>query len=115
MKYNKTIVVAWMIEQGIPKPETEYKFHETRKWKMDFAWPDNWSGICVTIPIHRPVCLEVQGGIFIQGRHSRGAAMLKEWEKLNEVACMGYRVLYCQPKDLCTAEMAAIIKRALGI
>lgn len=123
MKYNKAIVVAWMTEQGIPRPETEYKFHETRKWKMDFAWPHNFSDTACFLDEKavayyttlKPVCLEVQGGIFIQGRHSRGAALIKEWEKLNEAACLGYRILYCQPSDLCTTDMANTIKRALGI
>lgn len=25
--------------RNIPEPEREYRFHETRKWRFDFAWP----------------------------------------------------------------------------
>ena len=57
--------------------------------------------------------LEVQGGIFIAGRHTRGAELLKEWEKLNTLASMGWRVLYCQPQDVCTTDMCELIGACL--
>lgn len=72
----------------ISQPAAEYKFHPSRKWRFDFAWPD------------RLLALEVQGGIWTSGRHVRGASLLKEWEKLNEAATLGWRVMYCQPQDL---------------
>ena len=102
MKYDKNIVNAWFKELGIPEPVYEYRFHPTRKWRMDMAWID------------QKVFLEVQGGIFVRGRHSRGAAMLKEWEKINTASSMGWRVLYCQPSDVCMIETADIIKLALN-
>lgn len=41
--------------------------------------------------------------------------MLKEWEKLNEAAALGWRVIYCQPDDLCTLATVDLIKRCLGL
>ena len=102
MKYAPKIVNAWFKEVGIPEPVYEYKFHPVRRWRMDLAW------------IEQKVYLEVQGGIFVQGRHSRGAAMLKEWQKINTASGMGWRVLYCQPKDLCTMGVSEIIRTAIG-
>ena len=101
--YNPTIVNAWLKEQGIPCPMYELTFALPRKWRFDLAWPG-----------HR-LALEVQGGIFAGGRHNRGAALLKEWEKLNEAAALGYRVMFCQPADLCTEAMAETLRRALAI
>ena len=101
MKYNKQIVSQTFKTCGLPKPVFEYRFHPVRKWRIDVAFPDS------------KVALEVQGGIFIQGRHSRGAAMLKEWEKLNALAGMGWRVLYCQPKDLLMSETIESLREAL--
>ena len=92
MKYNPQIVSAYYVQSGLPAPVFEHRFHHTRKWRLDIAWPDH------------KLAVEVQGGIFIQGRHSRGAAMLKEWEKLNALVVMRWRVMYCQPKDVCTIE-----------
>jgi hypothetical protein len=101
MKYDPQIVTAYMLDQGIPAPIYEYKFHPVRRWRFDLCW------------LPQRVALEVQGGIFVRGRHSRGAALLKEWEKLNTAAGMGWRVLYCQPRDLCTLETADFIRNAL--
>ena len=101
MKYNPDIVRAYFKTVKLSAPVFEYKFHATRKWRIDIAWPDN------------RLAVEVQGGIFVQGRHSRGAAMLKEWEKLNTLAGMGWRVLFCQPTDLCTDEVMGFIKLAM--
>lgn len=106
--YNPKIVTAFFREEGIPEPTYEWRFHSSRKWRFDLAWVlfyENWGNVKVAI--------EVQGGIWQGGRHNRGAAMLKEWEKLNEAAAMGWRILYCQPQDLCTVAFAQIIKRTL--
>lgn len=101
MKYNSGVVTAYLQDQNIPAPLYEYRFHPTRKWRFDLAWP-----------MHK-VAVEIQGGIFVAGRHSRGAALLKEWEKLNTAAMLGWRILYCQPKDICRADFAATIAGAL--
>lgn len=101
MKYNKGIVGAFYRDQGLPDPIFEYRFHDTRKWKFDICfWPNR-------------VAIEVQGGLFVQGRHTRGAALLKEYEKLNEAAKMGWRIIYLQPKDLCLTETVKLIKECL--
>src|ERR1019366_1704186 len=83
------------------KPTPEFRFDPKRRWRFDYAWPDF------------KVALEVQGGIFIQGRHSRGAALLKEWEKLNRAAELGWRILYCQPDNLLKTATLAQLKRTL--
>ena len=102
MKYNKDIVTGYLEQCGLPSPVFEHKFHPVRRWRFDLAW------------VEQKVALEVQGGIWTNGRHSRGAALLKEWEKLNTAAGNGWRMLYCQPKDLCTSEMADAIRSAIN-
>jgi hypothetical protein len=103
MKYQPAIVLAWFAQNEIPSPLLEHKFALPRKWRFDFAWP-----------AHK-VALEVQGGIWNGGRHSRGASLLKEWEKLNQAAIQGWRILYCQPKDLCTTAMIETLEAALNV
>lgn len=89
---------------GLPTPVAEYKFHPTRKWRFDWCWP---------LPEHR-LALEEQGGLFVQGRHTRGAALLKEHEKLNEAAAMGFRVLFVVPKELESVATLELLRRALA-
>lgn len=86
---------------GLPAPIDEFRFAAPRRWRFDFAWPEY------------NLALEIQGGIWIGGRHSRGATLVKEWEKLNTAAELGWRVVYCQPKDSAKPETIAMIKRAL--
>lgn len=62
-------------------PVREYKFHPTRKWRFDFAWPDE------------KVAVEIEGGIWGGGRHTRGSGYTKDCEKYNVAVVMGWRVL----------------------
>lgn len=116
MTYNPKIVLAYFKECGLPEPMLEYKFHEKRKWRFDFAWIGSTEiqSCGVTFRKAFGVSLEVQGGIFIQGGHNRGAALQKEHEKRNEAARLGWRILYVEPKDLCTQETVRLIKACLG-
>jgi hypothetical protein len=66
----------------IPEPVQEYKFHHTRRFRFDFAWPSVL------------IAAEVQGGQWVTGggRHQRGAHLDNEYEKLNLAAMGGWRV-----------------------
>jgi very-short-patch-repair endonuclease len=70
-----------VITPELPLPERQYKFHPTRKWPFDFAWPD------------RRLAVEVDGGTWSGGRHTRGQGYENDCEKLNEAAILGWTVL----------------------
>ncbi len=63
------------------KFQKEYKFHPKRKWRFDFADPAN------------KVAVEIDGGVFAGGRHTRGAGFRADCEKINAAAVLGWRVL----------------------
>lgn len=63
----------------LPLPTVEYRFHPTRKWRFDLAWPD------------RKLYVEVDGGTWVSGRHSRGAGYERDCEKLNAACLAGWR------------------------
>jgi very-short-patch-repair endonuclease len=95
------IFLAALAQAGIPAPVAEYKFHPIRKWRMDFAWPEH------------KVFLEVDGGLWVGGRHTRAPAMLKTWEKENTATTLGWRILRCQPRDVNKQETINLIQKAL--
>jgi len=66
---------------GLPEPSTELQFHATRKWRFDYAW------------LAERVAAEVDGGIWVKGRHTRGAGYERDCEKLNAAVLLGWRVL----------------------
>lgn len=88
--------------ERLPAPTTEYEFHHERKWRFDFAWP-----------AHR-VALEVEGGIWTEGRHTRGSGFLKDMEKYNEAARLGWRVMRCTPATLDTLSTVHLIADAIA-
>jgi len=103
MKYKPQIVSAWFAEIGIPAPEFEFRFDPVRKWRFDIAWPAN------------KIYIEVDGGIWVTGGHNRGAQIKKDWEKRNKATTMGWRGLWCEPKDLCIMDFSALIMESLGL
>lgn len=61
--------------------EQEYKFHPERKWRADFFITGT------------NILIEVEGGIWSGGRHTRGKGYLGDMEKYNAAAMMGFKVL----------------------
>jgi hypothetical protein len=111
-KHNPALVAAFFRSYGIPDPEFEYRFHETRKWRFDIAWPTQPEQNSIRKD-YGGVYLEVQGGIWMGGGHNRGAQMKKDWEKYNTATEMGWRPLFVEPCDLLKRETAEMIRRAL--
>ena len=87
---------------GLPHPEFEFRFAPPRRWRFDIAFP--------TLKI----ALEQQGGLFTGGRHVRGAALLKEYEKLNHAALFGWRVFFFSPGQIANGTAARFVARVLG-
>ena len=62
---------------GLPEPVAEYRFHATRRWRFDFAYPD------------LKLAVEIEGGIWRRGRHNRASGFVRDAEKYNEAAIAG--------------------------
>jgi len=77
--------------RGLPRPEREWKFDAKRRWRFDYAWPE------------KMVALEVEGGVWTEGRHTRGAGFVKDMEKYNRAAVLGWRLLRVTPDKLVSA------------
>lgn len=97
----RAAVVAVCAALDREAPETEYRFHDTRKWRFDFAWP------------LFKVAVEVNGGAFVQGRHTRGIGAVKDWEKLNTAQLAGWTVLQITPRQVTDGTLAALLREAL--
>lgn len=100
MKLNPNVIRAYFSQMGLPEPTTEHRFHPKRKWRFDYAWPDV------------RLALEVEGGVWTGGRHTRGSGFLGDMEKYNAAAAMGWRVLRCTPNTLLKLETVNTIKEA---
>ena len=61
--------------------EQEFYFHPERKWRADFHLVD------------KKILVEVEGGIWTGGRHTRGKGYLGDLEKYNAATMMGFQVI----------------------
>lgn len=87
----------------LPYATPEHKFHPTRRWRLDWAWVPN------------KIALEIDGGIWTYGRHTRAAGFLKDMEKMNEAALLGWLVIHVTPEEFKDGRAAALIDRAFGV
>ncbi len=102
LRAGKTYPVpALCREMGIPEPTAEVRFHPSRKWRFDWAWEA------------AKVALEIDGGLFANGRHTRGAGFRADMEKFNHAAALGWRVFRSEPEQLRIRNALALIRGAM--
>jgi very-short-patch-repair endonuclease len=77
----------WLNSEGIDFIP-EHRFNPDRRWRFDYAFPDLM------------IAVEIEGGVWIQGRHSRGMGMINDMEKYNWAVLHGWRVLRYTPQQL---------------
>ena len=99
---SSAIFIQYCQQMGLPKPVAEHRFLFGRRFRFDYAWPDH------------KVALEVEGGVWTGGRHTRGKGFLSDVFKYNEAAALGWLVLRCVPSDLLKHETISTIKRAIA-
>lgn len=75
-----------------------------KDWRFDFAWATH------------KVFVELQGGVWTAGRHSRGAGYTGDLEKLNSATLLGWRGLFFTTDMLKKDPMGCIdrVKLLLG-
>lgn len=83
---------------GIPEPVTEHVFAKPRRWRFDYCWPA------------QKVALEVEGAVWVRGRHTRGSGFLKDMEKYNRATMLGWRVVRCTPQTLTHPETLEMVR-----
>lgn len=79
----------------------EFKFHPKRRWRFDYA-----------IPEHK-IAVEVEGGVWTGGRHTRPQGFLGDIEKYNTATLMGWRVFRTTPDELLKTGTLILLKQAI--
>tara|TARA_Y100001938_G_scaffold150636_1_gene242562 strand:- start:2846 stop:3205 length:360 start_codon:yes stop_codon:yes gene_type:complete len=74
---------------GLPEiPIREYKFHPTRRWRFDLAFIDH------------KLAIEIEGGVWIRGRHTRGSGFISDMDKYNNAVLLSWYMLRFTPNDV---------------
>jgi very-short-patch-repair endonuclease len=109
----ETLLAVQLEQAGIPF-EPEYRFAPLRKWRADFA-------INAIVPRLKhtlgpaQLLIEIDGGAFVAGRHSRGTGVEADCEKQSAAAILGYRVIRVTPAQVDDGRALSWIRQALGL
>jgi len=82
--------------------EQEYQFHPERKWKADFHL------------VGKMILVEVEGGIWSGGRHTRGKGYIGDMEKYNAATMMGYQVIRFSTEQVKSGLAVQQIEKMVG-
>jgi hypothetical protein len=102
-RYDTAAYRAILRGWGLPEPTFEHTFAPPRRWRFDMAWP------------RQKVAVEIEGGLWVNGRHNRGAALVKDFEKRNAAAELGWRILWTTPDDITKSAFLDALKAALEL
>lgn len=97
----EAVFIAACKEHGLPVPQPEWRFHAVRRWRLDWAW------------INEKVALEIDGGAWNQGRHTRGKGFIADQEKSGQALLLGWKVFHCTPDDVQSGAVFALLRKAL--
>lgn len=87
--------------------QREFKFCSDRKWRADYRIESP------KVPCDFIALIEIDGGAFTQGRHTRGKGFVADTAKLNTASGMGYKVFRFTPDQVLRGEAKEFIKRWL--
>lgn len=93
------------LADDLPEPVREYRFDDNRKWRFDFAFVD------------ARVSVELEGGVWARGRHTRGRGFIGDCDKYNAAAASGWLVLRFTADHLHNdpIEVFGLIRRTLAL
>jgi very-short-patch-repair endonuclease len=86
-RLEERFLKLWRLAGG-PELEREYRFDPKRRWRADFAH------------LRTRCLIEVEGGIWVNGRHNRAAGFNADLEKYLEAGLSGWRVFRLGPDQI---------------
>lgn len=82
--------------------EQEFEFHQARKWRADFHL------------VGKKILVEVEGGIWSGGRHTRGKGYIGDMEKYNAATMMGFQVIRFSTDQVKSGHAIQQIEKMVG-
>lgn len=79
----------------------KYKFDPWRRWRFDFAF------------VKEKLAIEIDGGMWINGRHNRASGVIKGMEKQNVSEAAGWMVLHFTPEQVRDGSALAAVEKLL--
>lgn len=86
--FAKAAFIRALVAAGLPEPVLEHRFDARRRWQFDIAWPAAM------------IAVEIEGGMWVAGRHTSGAGFKADMEKYNRAVVLGWRLLRVSMDDV---------------
>ena len=98
---------AWVLEYKfaplVPSADGK-KLINVRRWAFDLACPT------------KLISVEVEGGLFVAGgRHGGARSVVRDLEKRNAAATLGWRTIHVTPSMVKSGEALRLVKALLGL
>lgn len=90
---------------GLPEPACEYQFHESRKWRFDYAF------------IEKKVAVEYQGLAWKNegaSGHQSIAGLMNDCEKFTEASLAGWTLILITAESVNSGKAIEWVRRALS-
>ena len=103
---ERDFILRWSTLKDAPQLVREHRFATGRRWRFDFAHPESRAAI------------EIEGGVWTGGRHTRGSGFVADCEKYNRAALAGwtvFRLTAGQVKNMATLEAISGMIRSRSI
>lgn len=97
------LLLEHLAAAGLPAPVREHQFVADRRWRFDLAWPE------------RLVAVELEGGVWIRGAHTRGKGYEKDLAKYNRASLLGWTLIRMTPRQALRPDAVEMIRAALSV
>jgi len=91
---------------GLPEPVCEYQFHETRKWRFDYAF------------VEKKVAVEYQGLNWKRDGENSGhqsiAGLMRDFEKFTEASIAGWTLILITAESVNSGQAVEWVRRAVN-
>ena len=94
---------------SLPQPVLEHRFHDTRRWRFDLAWPD------------LKIACEIEGGVWMQTKTGRGKGhahpkrFISDIEKYNQAALLGWLLIRATPEMVKDGRAVLWLQQAVEV
>ena len=101
MSHLEENLLAQIDMAGLPPPVREFRFAPPRRWRTDFAWPE------------QRLLLEVEGGVFARGRHVRPVGYENDVEKYNAAVLLGFKLIRVTNRMVEDGQALTLVRQVL--
>lgn len=98
---EERFLFLWQLAKG-PALEREFRFHAERRWRADFAHLESHT------------LIEIEGGIWVHGRHNRAAGFNADLEKYLEAGLQSWRVFRLGPEQMTMEKVGRLVQITLS-